>query len=217
MRDSGEAFNRAMTFVRARRVLRPGERVLLACGAGAASVGMVAFVALAQRQLALREIAVVTVDDGTEEGSERCVDAARIARQLGLAVYVIERDRGQSTIARAQAFAREGAWSVLALGETIEDAAARTLREVMSERPVRGLCARRKDGVCRPLLGSTIAEADAIAATAGIAPPVALPVAAEGARAKDRVVRTAILPRLRAFWPEADRSLAGLRARLHRR
>ncbi|MFO0560405.1 MAG: hypothetical protein U0269_20485 [Polyangiales bacterium] len=216
MRDAGEAFDRAMTFVRERGVLRRGERALLACGGGAASVGMVAFVALAQRELALREIAVVTVDDGTDEGSERCVEAARVARQLGLAVHVVERDRGQTTVARAKALARDGGWSALALGETIEDAAARTLREIMSESPVRGLCARRKDRVCRPLLGSSIAEADAISARAGIALPGALPAAAEGARAKDRAVREAILPRIRAFWPEADRSLAGLCDRVHR-
>jgi tRNA(Ile)-lysidine synthase TilS/MesJ len=215
LRDAGDAFDRALAFVQERGVLRRRERALLACGGGAASVGMVAFVALAQRQLGLAQIAVVTVDDGSDDGSERCVEAARVARQLGLEVHVVERERGRATVAQARAIAREGGWSVLALGETIEDAAARTLRELMSEAPVRGLCARRKDGVCRPLLGSTIAEADAISAWAGVALPGAPPAPAQGERALDRAVREAILPRIRAFWPDADRSLAGLRGRVN--
>lgn len=217
MTEAGDAFERALAFVQANRVLRPRERVLLASGGGAASVGMLSFVALARGRLALRDVAVVTVDDGTDDGSERCVEAARIARQLGFSVYVVDMDRSSSVLARARELRQQGSWDALAVGDTLEDSAARTLRELMNERAVRGLCARRRDGVRRPLLGCTVRDADALSTLAGVALPSAPLATPRGARALDQAVREAILPRIRVVWPNADRSLATLAARTRAR
>jgi tRNA(Ile)-lysidine synthase TilS/MesJ len=203
-----------IAFVRERRVLRPRERVLVAAGGGAASTGLMAFVALAREALALRRVSVVTVDDGSDEGSERCADAARSARSLGLEIHVVEADR-EAVIARCQRLRRALGYDALALGDTVEDGAARALRELMGDRAVRGLAARRADGVCRPLLSTPIRTADLFTKLAGLEPPSAPDlVAAQGRSALDRAVREGILPRVRAFWPGADRALAELPRRM---
>jgi tRNA(Ile)-lysidine synthase TilS/MesJ len=203
-----------IAFVRERRVLRPRERVLVAAGGGAASTGLMAFVALAREALALRSVCVVTVDDGSDEGSERCADAARSARALGLEIHVVEADR-EPVIARCQRLRRSLGYDALALGDTVEDAAARALRELMGERPVRGLAARRADRVCRPLRSTSIRTADLFTKLAGLEPPSSPDfLAPNGRRALDRAVREGILPRVRAFWPDADRALAELARRM---
>lgn len=206
-----------IAFVRERRVLRARERVLVASGGGAASTGLMAFIALAREALSLGDVRVVAVDDRSDEGAERCADAARTARALGLEIHVVESD-GLSVIARCQQLRAALAYDALAVGDTVEDAAARALRQLMGEGAVRGLAARRKDRLCRPLLSTPIRAADSFTKLAGVEPPSS-PQGAEGPRptaqrALDQAVREAILPRVRAFWPDADRALAALARRM---
>ena len=204
------ALAEALAFVRERRVVRRRERVLVACGGGAASVGMMAFFRLAFDSLALRSVTVLCVDDGTEDVAERCADAARAARVLKFDVHIVERD-SLSVLARARRAQRDGRFTALALGHTIEDGAARVLREIVEGTAVRGLAARRRDGVARPLLGSTIRSADLLSALAGVEVPTAADRGdPRGSAAIDRAFREGILRRVRAAWPDADRALSKL-------
>ena len=204
------AFERALAFVRARSVLKRGERVLVASGGGAASVGLLAFVWMARDALKLRSIAVLSIDGGALDDGDRSADAARAARALGLDVRVVEAD-GLAVSQRIVREIRDRRYDVAAVGHTVEDAAARALRELLGAGPIRGLAARRRDGLRRPLLDTTAAEADALTRLAGLDPPTCEPGRGwTGSFALDRAVREALLPRVRALGPDVERSLAGL-------
>jgi hypothetical protein len=212
-----DAFACALAFVRARGVLRSGERVLVACGGGPASVGLLSFVRLAMEPLQLGDVHVVAVDRGTLEDGDRVADAARAARALGLSVSVVDFEgRSLEGVLRHERDAR--GFDVVAMGHTLEDGAARALRELLACGPIRGLAARRRDGVCRPLLRSSAAEADAITRAAGADPPTAEPSPAWGrGAALDRAVREALLPRVRTLGLDVDRRLASLARRARSR
>lgn len=201
-----------LSFVRERRVLRRGDRVLIATGGGVASVAMMLWIARHQATLGLAAISVLCLDDGTEDGGDRCFEAARVARERSLDVSVIEL-AGRSRNAVLRSAQRAGRWTALALGHTVEDAAARVLRELIEGTTIRGLAARRRGGLARPLLAMTLREADALAAREGVEVVLgashALHAPSAGAMARrDEAVRSGILPRIRAVWPDADRALS---------
>lgn len=213
-----DPFERALAFVRARGVLRRGERVLVASGGGAASIAVIAFVALARQALALDAVRVIAVNDGASEpdldAEEGAVEAARAARSLGLEACVIDAE-GADPIARALRERRTLGWDRVAIGHTLEDGAARVLRQWMGAQKLRGLAARRRDGLVRPLLSTSAADADEITRLAGLQPPTAPLAPARGASAlRDRAVREAILPRIRALWPGCDEAICALPAQI---
>ncbi len=211
MRD--DAFARAVSFVERRRVLRPGERVVIAMGGDLRSAALAALVARARTQLGLGAVAVVIVQrrDGLDD--DETAESARFARQLGLEVTVEQSD-ARVVRGALDALVRRG-WDRLALADTIEDCAARVLRECVEGRAVRGLCARRRDGVSRPLLESTLQDAEQIATASGFVvcnvPPELASVPSD-----DERVRDGILPRIRAEFPSADRALLSLSGRCRR-
>ncbi len=208
-----DPFDRALAFVRAFGVLRSGERVLLGCGGGFAGVGLLAFAARARAPLQLVDLHVVALDRGTLEDGDRVADAARAARTLGLDVSVLASD-GRPLLRQLQSERAARGFDVVAIGHTVEDAAARALREILENGPIRGLSARRRDRVCRPLLRSTAADVDAIARAAGLDPPAAEPAPAWGRRATlDRAAREALLPRVRALGGAVDQQLASMARR----
>lgn len=213
------AFARALAFVQRERVLRQGERVLLLIDSDVRSAALAAFAVRARGPLELRAIAALVVharDDEDDDAGE----AARVARHLGLEVTVCQSEARRETVA-LEALTGMG-WDRLALADTIEDAAARTLRECVGGRALRGLCARRRDGVSRPLLDSSLWDADDMANEAGVRPMNVPPELKRAAHTEDDRMREGILPRIRAEFPGVDRSLVALassvrRARAHRR
>jgi tRNA(Ile)-lysidine synthase TilS/MesJ len=205
------AYERALAFCRAHRLFRPGDRVLVGSGSGAASLGVLGFLLLAQRDLGLAAIAVGAIDFGGEDDAEAVADAGRFARQLGTDFYAVSAE-GCSATAALVALARREGFTRVALGHTRDDAVSRVLSQL-----VRGggldrilpYAARRPDGVVRPLLDLRDAEALELARTAGIE-PVMLPPEPSARPPLATRLRASVLPRLRVEAPGADEALLAL-------
>lgn len=205
------AYERALEYCRARRLFVPGDRVLVGCGNGTASLGVLGFLSLARRDLGLAHLAVGSIDFGRDNDAEAVADVGRFARQLGVDFHAVTADRRTTTQALV-ALARQAGFTRIALGHTRDDAVARVLAQIVRGRGVetlRPLVARRRDGVVRPLLDLCEAEALELARAAGIE-PVALPPDPTMRPSLEARLRAVVLPRLRVEVPSADEALLTL-------
>lgn len=200
---------RFLAFVQARRLMLPGERVLVGVGGGARSLGLMALLVGARDELDLGQVAVAAVEpvfDEESEAAEVIADVGRLARSYGLDFHAVRPSpvRGQRVdvvgelvqLARTQGFQR------VALGNTLDDDAVRVLCELCRggvER-VRGIAPKVKGGVIRPLLVLTDAEAHTFVPgeAVGWGPGVSV-----GASIEEDRVRREVLPRLRVLFPAA--------------
>ncbi len=199
MRDRHtSAYERALAFCRARRLFRPGDRVLVGSGSGAASLGVLGFLRLAESDLGLGEIAVGAVDLGGDDAADAVADTGRFARLVGVSFYAVSAD-GRSPLASLRALAARERFTRIALGHTRDDAVAHVLARLARGVPLarlRPLVACRRDGVVRPLLDLRDAEALELARTAGIE-PVAMPPEPGRRPSLETRLRASVLPRLR--------------------
>ena len=88
-RVTRNAYERALRFCQTRALFAPGDRVLIGSGSGAASLGTLGFLRLAQRDLGLGDLAVGAVDRDGEEDADAVADTGRFARQLGATFYAV--------------------------------------------------------------------------------------------------------------------------------
>ena len=202
------AYERAVAFCRERKIFRPRERVLVGSGSGAASLGVLGFLRLAQHDLGLGDIAVGAIDFDTEDSADAVADAGRFARQLGANFYAISPE-GRGPLESLRVLADREGFSRIALGHTRDDAVAHVFARLVRGVPLhklRPLVARRRDGIVRPLLDLRDAEALELARTAG-SEPVSLPPDPSTRLPLEARLRQTILPRLRVEVHGCDDAL----------
>ncbi|AKF07606.1 tRNA(Ile)-lysidine synthetase [Sandaracinus amylolyticus] len=158
--------------IRERRLLRRGERVVVAVSGGPDSTAMLDVLARIAPELAL-ELHVASVDHGLRAEAQREVElVAAHASALGLPFHPLRatlptkrgslQDRARAArYALLHALASELGASRIAVGHTLDDQAETVLARMMRGSGARGLAGiapRRADGVVRPLIDSTRAE-----------------------------------------------------------
>jgi tRNA(Ile)-lysidine synthase TilS/MesJ len=219
----GAAHERAVAFTQARRLVRPGDKVLVATGGGARSLALMNFLYSARDELDLSELAVAAVEPHTSEESDAAevvADVGRLARSFGIDFYAVRPSptRGRIDVqSELGLLALEKGFHRVALGNTRDDDAVRVLCELARGgiAAVRGLAPRLRGGFVRPFL--VLSDAEAMAFTPGEAVgwgPGVCVVAPE-----EEAVRREVLPRLRAHFPGVEMMLqeTGRRARARRR
>lgn len=200
---------RFLAFVQARRLMLPGERVLVGVGGGARSLALMALLVGAKEELDLGQVAVASVEpvfDEESDAAEVIADVGRLARSYGLDFHAVRPSpvRGQrvDVVAELTQVARDAGFHRVALGNTLDDDAVRVLCELCrgGAQRVRGIAPKVKGGVVRPLLVLTDAEAHAFVpgVAAGWGPGVSV-----GASPEEDRARRDVLPRLRALFPGA--------------
>ncbi len=216
MSAAGDARARALAFTVRQRLVRPGERVLVGVRHGA-SFGLLNFLGSVREHLGLAEVAGAAVESSTDEHSdaaEAVADAGRLVRKLGLTFHGI-RPAGPPgapvyAVRELVALAREQGFHRVALGHTLADDGLTVLRELLSGRGlvgVSGLAPRRRDGVIRPLLRLSPAEAYGLAAEM---PGQRAPDDVDTRRSLLAELAERVMPRMRAIAPSAEASLARL-------
>ncbi len=205
------ARERALAWVQARRLVRPGDRVLIATGGGPRSLGLMNFFREVRDELGVGSLAVAAVEPNTREDSDAAevvADVGRLARALGMDFHAV---RPSPMLARIEVMgelsmlAREQGFDRIALGNTRDDDAVRVLSELArgGMESVRGLAPRLRGGFVRPFLVLSDAEAmaltpdDAAGWAAGVSP----------VNEDEEAVRREILPRLRARFASVDMML----------
>ncbi|MFO0610581.1 MAG: hypothetical protein U0324_45890 [Polyangiales bacterium] len=225
MRDDANARERVLAFTQARKLLSPGQRVLVGVGGGSRSLGLMALLAEAKDDLGLAEVAVASIEpvlDEEADAAEVVADVGRLARALGLDFYAARpaptRGRRVDVQGELTRIARDQGFHRVALGNTRDDDAVRVLCELCrggADR-VRGLGPRVKGGVVRPFLVLSDAEAARFVPpeAAGWSPGISVAAVPD----EDRV-RREILPRLRVVFPGVELHLQelGRQARARRR
>lgn len=225
MRDDATARERVLAFIQARKLLSPGQRVLVGVGGGARSLGLMALLAESKDDLGLAQVAVASVEpilDEDADAAEVVADVGRLARVLGLDFYAARpaptRGRRVDVQGELARIARDHGFHRVALGNTRDDDAVRVLCELCrggAER-VRGLGPRVKGGVVRPFLVLSDAEAHRFVPpeAVGWSPGISIAAVPE----EDRV-RREILPRLGMVFPGVELHLQelGRQARARRR
>ncbi len=203
-----EARERALAFVRARRLLQPGESALVGTGGGARSLGLVALLASAREELELGRLAVAAVEptlDDEDDAAEVIADVGRLVRDLGMDFHAVRpcptRTRRADVPRELLALAREQGFDRVCLGNTLTDDAVRVLCELSlggADR-VRGIAPRVRGGIVRPFLVLDDAEAMAFAPAEtrgwgrGVTPP----------DPHEEAVRKGVLPRLQVEFSSA--------------
>ncbi len=217
------ARERVLAFTQARRLLRPGDRVLVATGGGARSLGLMNFLFAARDELALREVAVAAVEPHTNEDSDAAevvADVGRLARSFGMAFYAVRPSptRGRVDVhGELSLLAAEARFDRVALGNTRDDDAVRVLCELARGGldAVRGIAPRLRGGFVRPFL--VLSDAEAMSFTPGEA--VGWGAGVGAASPEEEAVRREVLPRLRVHFSAVDMMLqeTGRSARARRR
>lgn len=203
------AYERALAYCRAKRIFQVGERVLVGSGSGAASLGVLGFLHLAQGDLELGEIAVGAVDLGVDDSADAVADAGRFARLIGVTFYAVSARDGSLPLTALRALAAREHFARIALGHTRDDAVAYVLARIARGVPLARLhpmASRRRDGIVRPLLDLRDAEALELARTAGIE-PVTLPPDTGRRLPLEARLRASVLPRLRVEAPGCDEAI----------
>jgi tRNA(Ile)-lysidine synthase len=204
-----------------RRVLTPGEAVVVACSGGPDSTAMLDALARLAPPRGLR-LHVAHVDHGLREGSadEAEVVAAAAARHglpfsaltAGVAASgssLQDRARDARHLALRELAAGAGA-TAIALGHTADDQAETVLMRALSGATPRGLAAMgdRTGALARPLLRAWRADVTAYCSALGLA-TLEDPSNADPRFLRARV-RHELLPALEAVFPAARRRLCVL-------
>lgn len=216
------ARERVVAFVQARRLVRPGDRVLVATGGGARSLGLMNFLFSARDELDWKELAVAAVEPSPDEDSdaaEAVADVGRLARSFGLDFYAVRPTpaRGRIDVNAELAALAAGRFDRIALGQTRDDDAVRVLGELCRGGidAVRGLAPRLRGGFVRPFLVLTDAEAMRFtpSAAVGWGPGVS------GVQSEEECLRREVFPRLRTQFEGVEIMLqeTGRSARARRR
>jgi len=225
LRDDATARERVLAFTQARKLLAPGQRVLVGVGGGPRSLGLMALLADARDDLGLAQVAVASVEpvlDEEADAAEVVADVGRLARELGLDFYAARpaptRGRRVDVQGELTRIARDHGFDRVALGNTRDDDAVRVLCELCrgGDDRVRGLGPRVKGGVVRPFLVLSDVEAQRFVPPEAVGWSPGISVAA--LPDEDRV-RREILPRLRVVFPGVELHLQelGRQARARRR
>jgi tRNA(Ile)-lysidine synthase len=165
-----------------RRLLEPGDHVLVACSGGPDSVALLHVLARLAPELGV-SVAVASVDHGLRPEAEGEVAwVGRLAGQLGLGfhplrVTVASGPSVQAAARQARYGALRGAAASLgarriATGHTLDDQAETVLARLLRGAGITGLSGiapRRRDGVVRPLIDCTREEVRAHLAHHGLA------------------------------------------------
>jgi tRNA(Ile)-lysidine synthase TilS/MesJ len=216
------ARERVLAFAQARRLVRPGDRVLVATGGGARSLGLMNFLFSARDELDWKELAVAAVEPFADEDSDAAevvADVGRLARSYGLDFYAVRPTpaRGRIDVNHELAALAAGRFERIALGQTRSDDAVRVLSEISRGgiEAVRGLAPRLRGGFVRPFL--VLSDAEAMSFTPGEA--VGWGPGAATISPDEEAIRREILPRLRAQFESVDIMLqeTGRSARARRR
>ncbi len=216
------ARERVLAFTQARRLVRPGDRVLLATGGGARSLGLMNFLYSARDELDWKELAVASVEPFSEEDSDAAevvADVGRLARSYGMDFYAVRPTpaRGRIDVSAELAALAAGRFDRIALGQTRSDDATRVLAELSRGgiEAVRGLAPRLRGGFVRPFL--VLSDPEAMSFTPGEA--VGWGPGAAAVSPEEEAIRREILPRLRAQFESVDIMLqeTGRSARARRR
>ncbi len=216
------ARERVLAFTQARRLVRPGDRVLVATGGGARSLGLMNFLYSARDELDWKELAVASVEPFSEEDSDAAevvADVGRLARSYGMDFYAVRPTpaRGRIDVNAELIALAAGRFDRIVLGQTRSDDAVRVLAELSRGgiEAVRGLAPRLKGGFVRPFL--VLSDAEAMAFTPGEA--VGWGPGAAAVSPEEEAIRREILPRLRAQFESVDIMLqeTGRSARARRR
>ncbi len=171
----GVAHERAVAFTQARRLLRPGDKVLVATGGGARSLALMNFLYSARDELDLSEVAVAAVEplqrSEDSDAAEVVADVGRLARSYGIDFYAVRPSptRGRIDVqTELGELAVEKGFDRIALGNTRDDdRGPRVLGELARGgiAAVRGLAPRLGGGFVRPFL--VLSDAEAMAFTPG--------------------------------------------------
>jgi tRNA(Ile)-lysidine synthase TilS/MesJ len=216
------ARERVVAYTQARRLLRPGDRVLVATGGGARSLGLMNFLFSARDELDWKELAVAAVEPFSDEDSDAAevvADVGRLARSFGLDFYAVRPTpaRGRIDVNSELATLAAGRFDRIALGQTRDDDAVRVLSELARGgiEAVRGLAPRLRGGFVRPFL--VLSDVEAMRFTPSDA--VGWGPGASAVAAEEESIRREILPRLRAQFDAVDIMLqeTGRSARARRR
>ncbi len=210
----GDSLPRVVSYIRRRRLVGEGDRVLLGLGGGVASAGMLAaFIMGREAGIPRCELAVAAVEtDPSEEhdGAEVVAEVGRMARSFGLPFFAVRPAMHRGAVragSELRSLAAEQGFNRVALAYTRDDEVRRVLRGLSADaglRGVTGISSRGAGGVIRPLLPLREAEAAALARDLGIE-PVQLPPTPEALAAGE--LERVLLTRWRAREPGLDRSL----------
>lgn len=202
-----KVYQRVVAEVCEHRLLRAGEKIVVAADRSIGAQAAMAFCASVAKELKLAEVRVIVRCGEDEDSAEDAADVARFARGLLLPVQVLD-DR--------EPIAASG--EIVVTGETIELAAARVLRELLTEgSAIRGLVRRRRDGRVRPLLSCTVFEAEQMVRWLSLTPMVELPQT--DAKPKSTLAESAlrlqrVLHVLRSYEGDVDRVISQVPKRI---
>lgn len=193
------------------RFFTPGGEVLVATGGGASSLGALSILWLARDELQLGAVGAVFVQREERE-DDAAAEAGRLARTLGADFHLVEAPPGSDPLRVVSELARSRVAPHVVTGHTLEDAAERTLSQLLRGNGLRGLrplAERRRDGLRRPLLRVDAATASQWARAAGIEPVLLPPEEAPRARRERALLRA-----LGSGFPGAEEALRALAAEL---
>jgi tRNA(Ile)-lysidine synthase len=201
-------------------VLRPGERVVVACSGGPDSSALVDALARLAAPRGL-DLTVAHVDHGLRAGSAAEASVvARLAGERGLPFEALTVEVGEgpslqdrARLARHAALARLAARlgaTAIALGHTADDQAETVLMRALRGATPRSLAAMgARDGrLARPLLRVWRAQTVAYCAALGLA-PLDDPANSDPRHLRSRV-RHEVIPALESVFPGARRRLVAL-------
>jgi hypothetical protein len=223
-RPTQDAYERAVAFVQARRLVRPGQKLLVATGGGPRSLGLLGFLLKARDAFGIEHLAVASIEwtlDEEADAAEAVADVGRLVRAHALDFHAV-RPSGVGAGGRPvdlhtelSALAREGGFDRVALGHTRDDDAARVLLELCRGGidTIRGLAPRVRGGLIRPFLALSDGEAMAFAPPW---PPGSATNFAPRA-SEEESMRREVLPRLEVLRPETTWRLQELGRRCRER
>lgn len=155
-----EVARRVLAFVRRRRLVGPGDAVLVGTGGGAASLGLLALLAAHREALGLARLAAASVEPDLDEwgdAAERVADVGRAVRAMGVDFYAVrpadQRGAAVAVEAELRSLAEAHGFSRVVLGHTRDDDALGLLAAALSAGrmdALRPLRARGIGGVVRP-------------------------------------------------------------------
>lgn len=154
------------------------------------------------------EVTAVHVHHGVR-GAAADADALHCAELLGAEIVRVEPRSGTEAELRALRYEATSHHGLRATGHTLDDQVETVLYRIVSSGSPRGMRARRADGVVRPLLQVTRADARAYCLRHGLT----WREDETNPGTKRGIMRDEVLPALRRLDPRVDASLAALAGR----